>query len=70
MNFLERPHCSKWSFSEATILRLIMKMRGKWQPTPVFLPGEFHGERSMASYSPWGRKESDTTKHSTMQMGM
>ena len=34
----------------------------KRQPTPVFLPGEFHGQRSLASYNPWGRKESDTTK--------
>ena len=34
----------------------------KWQPTPVFLPGEFGGQRSQAGYSPWGRKESDTTK--------
>ena len=29
------------------------------QPTPVFLPGEFHGQRSLAGYSPWGHKESD-----------
>ena len=36
--------------------------RRKWQPTPVFLPGEFHGQRSLADYSPWGRKESDTTE--------
>ena len=35
--------------------------RRKWQPTPVFLPGESHGQRSLAGYSPWGRKESDTT---------
>ena len=28
----------------------------KWQPTPVFLPGESHGQRSLAGYSPWGRK--------------
>ena len=35
----------------------------KWQPTPVFLPGESHGQRSLVSYSPWGRKESDTTEH-------
>ena len=27
-----------------------------WQPTPVFLPGESHGQRSSAGYSPWGRK--------------
>jgi len=30
--------------------------RRKWQPTPVFLPGESHGQRSLAGYSPWGRK--------------
>ena len=35
----------------------------KWQPTPVFLPGKFHGQRSLVGYSPWGRKESDTTDH-------
>ena len=39
--------------------------RRKWQPTPVFLPGESHGQRSLAGCSPWGRKESDTTKRLT-----
>ena len=34
----------------------------QWQPTPVFLPGEFHGQRSLAGYHPWSHKESDTTK--------
>ena len=29
----------------------------KWQPTPVFSPGEFHGQKSLAGYSPWGGKE-------------
>ena len=33
------------------------------QPNPVFLPGESHGQRSLAGYSPWDLKESDTTKH-------
>ena len=40
-----------------------MSWRKNWQPTPVFLPGEAHGQRSLAGYSPWGRKESDTTEH-------
>ena len=31
-------------------------------PSPVFLPGEFHGQRSFVGYSPWGHKESDTTE--------
>ena len=39
--------------------------RKKWQLTSVFLPGESHGQRSWVSYIPWGRKESDTTEHST-----
>ena len=36
--------------------------RRKWQPTPVFLPGESHGRRSLVGYSPWGRKELDMTE--------
>ena len=35
----------------------------KWRPTPIFLSGKFHGQRSPAGYSPWGHKESDTTEH-------
>ena len=34
----------------------------KWQPTAVFLPREFHRQRSPAGYSPWGCKEPDTTE--------
>ena len=37
-------------------------VRRAWQPTPVFLPGEFHGQRSLAGYSPWDHKESDMTE--------
>ena len=33
-----------------------------WQPAPVFLPGESHGQRSLESYSPWGPKELDSTE--------
>ena len=36
--------------------------RKKWQPTPVFLPGESHGWRTLAGYSSWGHKESDRTE--------
>ena len=39
--------------------------RREWQPTPVFLPGECHGQRSMVGYSPWGYKESDMTEQVT-----
>ena len=33
-----------------------------WRPTPGFLPGESHGQRSLVGYGPRGRKESDTTE--------
>ena len=36
--------------------------RRKWQPTPIFLPGKFHGWRSLAGYSPWRCKKLDTTE--------
>ena len=36
--------------------------RRKWQPTPVFLPGQSHGQRTLVGYSPWGRQESDMTE--------
>ena len=39
--------------------------RRKWQPTPVFLPGKSHGQRILAGYSPWGRKEPDTAERLT-----
>ena len=40
--------------------------RRDWLPNPVFLPGEFHGQRSLASYSPWGLKELDMTEWLTL----
>ena len=36
--------------------------RRKWQPTPVFLTGKFHGERSLAVCSPWGHKGSNSSE--------
>ena len=39
----------------------------KWQPTPVFLPGKSHGQRSLVGYSPQGHKESDMTKRTHMR---
>ena len=41
---------------------MLLLWRRKWQPTPVFLPGESHGWRSLVGCSPWGRTESDTTE--------
>ena len=47
-----------------SIPRLVGKIpwRKKWQPTPVFLPGESHAQKSLVGYSPWSRKELDTTE--------
>ena len=42
--------------------------RREWQPTPVFLPGEFHGQRSLVGYNPWGCKESDIFEYACMHM--
>ena len=39
----------------------------KWQPAPVFLPGEFHGQRRLVGYHPWGGKESDMTEATKQQ---
>ena len=43
--------------------------RRKRQPTPVFLPGKFHGQRSMAGYSPWGCRELDMTEQLSTHTG-
>ena len=40
----------------------LQHQRRQWQPTPVLLPGESHGRRSLVGYSPRGHKESDTTE--------
>ena len=42
--------------------------RRKWQPIPVFLSGESHGQRSLAGYSPWGCKESGMTERLSTYM--
>ena len=59
---------------QATSLSLFpfMHWRKKWQPTPVFLPGESQGWGSLVAYCLWGHKESDMTKvtqHSIAQLG-
>ena len=43
--------------------------RRKWQPTPVFLAGEFHEQRSLVGYSPWGHKELDMTEQLSAHIG-
>ena len=41
---------------------------GEQIPTPVFSPGEFHEQRSLAGYRPWGHKESDTTERFSLSL--
>ena len=58
---------SVWLFCHGPVFGFIpwvgKILRGrKWQPTAVFLPGESHGQRSLAGYSPWGCKEWDMTR--------
>ena len=43
-----------------------MPWRMEWLPTPVFLPGESHGQRSLLGYCPWGHKESDMIERLTL----
>ena len=44
--------------------------RRKWQPTPVFLSGELHGQRSQVGYSSWGHKESDKAEQLTLLLSI
>ena len=57
-----------WSCLDTFSLPQVRKnpWRREWLQTPVFLPGEFHGQRSLAGYSPWGHKELDTTEWLTL----
>ena len=52
----------QWVFKWRWQITKLIEVYWKWQPTPVFLPGESHGQRSLVGYSPWGCKESDTTE--------
>ena len=44
--------------------------RREWLPTPVFFPGESHGQRSLVGYSPWGLKKSDMTEKLTLSLSL
>ena len=46
----------------------IFMWRRAWQPTPIFLPGEAYGHRSLVDYSPWGHKESDMVEQLTLSL--
>ena len=53
---------SQTQLSDFTSLFTFMHWRRKWQPTPVFLPGESQGRGSLLGCRLWGRTESDTTE--------
>ena len=57
-----RTRLSNWTTTYLHRSSLQILQRRKWQPTPVFLPGKSHGQRSVVGYSPRGHKESDTTE--------
>ena len=59
---------SAWNARDQDLIPGLRRSPGvrKWQPTPIFLPGECHGQRRLASYSPWGHKESDMTGQLTL----
>ena len=42
--------------------------KSEWKPTPVFLPGESHGQGNLVGYSPLGHKESDTTEQLSLSL--
>ena len=63
MGSLRVGHDSVTSLSLFTL----MHWRWKWQPTPVFLPGESQGRRSLVGCRLWGRTESDTTEATQQQ---
>ena len=72
----KQQHTYMWGFLAAQMVKSLPAMqetwvwslgwenpwRRAWQPTLVFLLGEFHGQRSLEGYNPWGHKESDTTE--------
>ena len=61
---LDTPHWTTWmryqNTSEVRKVAFHGECRRAWQPTPVFLPGESHGQGSLAGYSAWGHRDSDT----------
>ena len=67
------PNCSHLlpsNFSWDLILPYYIKDKYKWQPTPVLLPGESHGQRSLVGYSPWACRESDMTEWLTHSLSL
>ena len=74
MNIIYKHHCTVLGLSKRLPMQEMQRLQfspwvGKipwnrqWQLTPVFLPVEFHGQRILMGYSPWGHKELYMTEH-------
>ena len=61
---VENPPANTGDRREVGLILIVGKIpwRRAWQPSPIFLPEESHGERSLVGYSPWGPTELDTTE--------
>ena len=57
----ESDMTGRFHFTSLTSLHTL-SLEKEWQPTPVFFPGESHGQRSLEGHGPWGRRESDMTE--------
>ena len=57
-----------WETQDRFLGQEYLPWRREWLPTPVFLLQESHGQRSLAGYSPLGRKESDMTEQLTLSL--
>ena len=55
--------CRRWGRYKFNPWVMKIPWRRKWKPTLVFLPREFHRQKSLTGYSPWGHKELDTVEH-------
>ena len=66
ISLLGLPYCwqilNQLNHNRSPLTSVFMHWRRKWQPTPVFLPGESQGQRSLVDCRLWGRTESDTTE--------
>ena len=64
---VKNPPAKAEDIRDAALIPWVRKIlwRRAWQPTPVFLPGESHGQTILTGYSPWGRKETRLRQLST-----
>ena len=56
----KKSNCSVGDLAQSWVGKIFW--RRAWQPTPVFLPGDPHGQRNLAGYNPWGCKELDSAE--------